>query len=355
MERPTATMLRIGAWCVNQTSSQISRDGETARVEVRTMRLLLCLAEHAGEVVSIDDLLDQVWFDVTVAPDSVYQAVTSLRRLLGDDPKQPTYIATVPRLGYRMVATVSPWRDQSVAQTGALTNVHTSAQANAQTGAQTSSSRAADSKYPTTAKSDAPDAPKKSGPRLRAGFRLAVGAALCLALVVAFLFYGKLANNNHSASPAIAPQPQKSIAVLPFLDLTEEMNQEPFADGMTEELIDKLSKIPGLRVPPPTSSFYFKGKLWPRSHGTPQITIADIAKTLGVAYVLDGSVRKSGARLRVDARLIRADNGYVVWSETYDRPFDDILMVQDDIAGEVTKALRASIEDRPDQKGQSPY
>ena len=128
--------------------------------------------------------------------------------------------------------------------------------------------------------------------------------------------------------------------MLPFLDLTEEMNQEPFADGMTEELIDKLSKIPGLRVPAPTSSFYFKGK---------QIPIADIAKTLGVAYVLDGSVRKSGARLRVAARLIRADNGYVVWSETYDRPLDDILMVQDDIAGEVTKALKASIEARPGQ------
>ena len=176
----------------------------------------------------------------------------------------------------------------------------------------------------------------------------AAGAALCVALVVAFLFHGKVANNNPSASPAIAPQPQKSIAVLPFLDLTEKMNQEHFADGMTEELIDKLSKVPGLRVPAPTSSFYFKGKLWPRSHGTPQITIADIAKTLGVAYVLDGSVRKSAARVRVDARLIRADNGYVVWSETYDRPFDDILMVQDDIAGKVTKALRASIEARPD-------
>jgi transcriptional activator of cad operon len=176
----------------------------------------------------------------------------------------------------------------------------------------------------------------------------AAGAALCLALVVAFLLHNNAANNNHSASPAIVPQPQNSIAVLPFLDLTDEMNQEPFADGMTEELIDKLSKIPGLRVPPPTSSFYFKGKLWPRSHGTPQIAIADIAKTLGVAYVLDGSVRKSGARVRVDARLIRADNGFVVWSESYDRPFDDILMVQDDIAGEVTKALRASIEARPD-------
>jgi TolB-like protein/DNA-binding winged helix-turn-helix (wHTH) protein len=317
-------MLRIGAWCVNPMSGQISRDGETARVEVRTMRLLLCLAEHAGEVVSIDDLLNQVWSEVIVAPDSVYQAVASLRRLLGDDPKQPTYIATVPRLGYRMVATVSPWADQSIAQP--------------------SSSRASGSERPTPAATDAPT----PGPRFRTGFTLAAGAALCLALIVAFLFHGKLANNNQSALPAVTPQPQKSIAVLPFLDLTEEMNQEPFADGMTEELIDELSKIPGLRVPPPTSSFYFKGKLWPRSHGTPQITIADIARTLGVAYVLDGSVRKSGASVRVAARLIRADNGYVVWSETYDRPWHDILMVQDDIAGEVTKALRASIEARPD-------
>src|SRR3979411_328380 len=114
MERPTATMLRIGAWCINPASGQISRNGETARVEVRTMRLLLCLAQHAGEVVSIDDLLDQVWPDVTVAPESVYQAVTSLRRLLGDDPKQPAYIETVPRLGYKLVAAVSPWLQGSI-------------------------------------------------------------------------------------------------------------------------------------------------------------------------------------------------------------------------------------------------
>jgi transcriptional activator of cad operon len=337
MERPTTTILRIGAWCVNPKSSQISRNGETARVEVRTMRLLLCLAEHAGEVVSIDDLLSQVWSDVIVAPDSVYQAVTSLRRLLGDDPKQPTYIETVPRLGYRMVATVSPWADQSVVQTGAPADV--------QMHAPTASSGTSYGEHPTLA---GPDGPKKSGPRRKAGFVWAAGAALCLAVVVAFLFHDKFQSNNPSASPAVTQQPQKSIAVLPFLDLTDDMNQEPFADGMTEELIDKLSKIPGLRVPPPTSSFYFKGKLWPRSHGTPQMTIADIAKTLGVAYVLDGSVRKAGARVRIDARLIRADNGYVIWSEIYDRPFDDILMVQEDIASEVTKALKASIGAKPD-------
>jgi TolB-like protein len=163
---------------------------------------------------------------------------------------------------------------------------------------------------------------------------LGAGAAACLA-VVAFLLYGKIASDHHAAAAA-ARVPQRSVAVLPFLDLTtQEMNEEYFADGMTEELIDKLSKVPGLRVPPPTSSFYFKGK---------QVTVAEIAKSLGVAYVLDGSVRKSDATLRVAARLIRADDGYVVWSETYDRPMGDKLMVQDDIAGEVTKALRASID-----------
>jgi TolB-like protein/DNA-binding winged helix-turn-helix (wHTH) protein len=308
-------MLRIGAWCVNPSSGQISRDGETARLEARTMRLLLSLAEHAGEVVSVDDLLNQVWSGVTVTPDSVYQAVASLRRLLRDDPKQPTYIATVPRLGYRMVATVSPWADQSLAQAG--------------------STQASDGQH----FSPATDA-RTPGRRLRAGFMWSAGAALSVALVVAFLFHGKAANNNRSASPAIAPQPLKSIAVLPFLDLTDKMSHEIFADGMTEELIDKLSKIPGLLVAAPRSSFYLKGK---------RIPLTEIAKSLGVAYLLDGSIRKSGTRMRVAARLIRADTGYVVWSETYDRSLDDILVVQDDIAGEVTKALRASIEARPDR------
>ena len=278
------------------------------------MRVLVCLAEHAGEVVSIEDLLNHVWSDVTVAPDSVYQAVTSLRRVLGDDPKQPTYIETVPRLGYRMVAPVSPWVDQSNGKMDSL--------------------GASDNGHPAPAPSDAP----ARSPRRRTGLLGAAGVAVGLAFVVIFLFYGRLANNKQAASPGNVPPPPKSIAVLPFLDLTDEMSEEPFADGMTEELIDKLSKVPGLQVPPPTSSFYFKGK---------QESIADVARSLGVAYVLDGSVRKAGPRLRVAARLVRADSGYVVWSESYDRPFGDILMVQDDIAGEVTKALKASIEAGP--------
>jgi TolB-like protein/DNA-binding winged helix-turn-helix (wHTH) protein len=293
MDTSPPPVLRIGDWSVDPGTGQMTRGTESIRVEARTLRLLLCLAESAGEVVSIDDLLNKVWSGVIVTPDSVYQAVTALRRLLGDDPKNPTYIATVPRLGYRMIAPVGPWTDRQGSRI---------------------------------------DEPK-SVPHRGTGALLAAGAALCLALVVAFMFYGRGANDRRGAATAAAPQ--RSVAVLPFLDLTtQEMNEEYFADGMTEELIDKLSKIPGLRVPAPTSSFYFKGK---------QVPLADIAKSLAVAYVLDGSVRKSDAALRVAVRLVRADDGYVVWTETYDRPLNDKLRVQDDIAGEVAKALRATI------------
>jgi len=258
------------------------------------MRLLLCLAERPGELVSIDELLTQVWPEVTVSQDSVYQAVASLRRVLGDDPKQPAYIATVPRLGYRMVAPVSEW---------VAAPVDTAVRASDGAGA---------------------------GPGWSRRVAWAVGAVVCLSLAAALLFHGKGASGSLAATHVVPAISQKSIAVLPFLDLTHEMSEEPFADGMTEELIDKLSRIPGLRVPSPTSSFFFKGK---------QIPVADIARSLGVAYVVDGSVRKSGDRVRVAARLVRAETGFVVWSETYDRPFHDRLMLQDDIAGEVAKAL----------------
>ena len=325
MELPATSTIRIGDWCVNPAAGQISRNGEAARVEVRTMRLLLCLAERAGEVVSIDDLLTQVWPEVVVAPDSVYQAVTSLRRLLGDDPKQPVYIETVPRLGYRMVAAVRPWAEEPAGRADG--------------------SRASNGGRIVSGSAEARGHGRSGA---KAGGAGLIAAGICVVVVGALLFLvrGKIGANS-SAYDSIASPPEKSIAVLPFLDLTDAMSEEPFADGMTEELIDKLSKMPELRVPAPTASFYFKGKLWPRSHGGEQVTIAEIAKALGVSYVLDGSVRRSGARVRVDARLVHAGNGYVVWSETYDRPTDDMVMVQESIAGEVTKALRSSMEGRP--------
>jgi TolB-like protein len=131
-----------------------------------------------------------------------------------------------------------------------------------------------------------------------------------------------------------SPVPEKSIAVLPFLDMSEKKDQEYFSDGLSEELIDMLAKIAALHVPARSSSFYFKGK---------NEKLATIAEELHVAHVLEGSVRKSGNQLRITAQLIRADNGYHLWSQTYDRDATDIFKVQDEIAAAVVKALSLSL------------
>ena len=137
-----------------------------------------------------------------------------------------------------------------------------------------------------------------------------------------------------SAQSASAAASEKSIAVLPFVDMSEKRDQEYFSDGLAEELLDLLAKTPGLHVTARTSSFYFKGK---------QATIPEIARTLGVANLLEGSVRKSGKRLRITTQLIRADNAEHLWSETYDRDQEDIFKVQDDIARAVVDKLRMTL------------
>jgi transcriptional activator of cad operon len=160
--------------------------------------------------------------------------------------------------------------------------------------------------------------------------RLGVVAAVVCAVVVAGFALFKLV--------ADSPVAAGSVAVLPFIDLSEGMANEEFADGITEELIDRLNRIPGLRAPAPTSTFFYKNK---------QVKVAEIGRSLGVAFVLDGSVRKSGERVRVAARLIRAADGAVIWADTYDRPWSGILTLQDDIAGEVSRVLERSLARAP--------
>ncbi len=120
--------------------------------------------------------------------------------------------------------------------------------------------------------------------------------------------------------------------------MSEKKDQEYFADGMAEEVIDLLAKVPGLHVPARTSSFYFKGK---------STKIPDVAREIRVAHVLEGSVRRSGNRIRVTAQLVRADTGYYLWSETYDRDIHDVFKVQDDIANSVVQALQITLMGGP--------
>ncbi len=141
-----------------------------------------------------------------------------------------------------------------------------------------------------------------------------------------------------ATSPIPSPSPvsaiaidDKSIAVLPFADMSQAKDQEYMSDGIAEELMNLLTRVPDLKVIARTSSFAFKGQ---------NIEIAEIAKRLNVAHVLEGSVRKSGNTLRITAQLIRTADSTHLWSETYDRPLDDIFMVQDEIAGAIVQALQ---------------
>jgi TolB-like protein len=168
---------------------------------------------------------------------------------------------------------------------------------------------------------------------------LAAGLTMVLlgALLVAFWPVSKSVPQSSVTTPSETKAQsiaEKSIAVLPFTDMSEKHDQEYLADGMAEEILNLLAQAPELLVSARTSSFYFKGK---------QTKIPDIARELGVAHVLEGSIRRSGDHLRVTAQLVRADNGYHLWSETYDRELRDVFKVQDDIANAVVQALQIKL------------
>src|SRR5262245_7988766 len=170
--------------------------------------------------------------------------------------------------------------------------------------------------------------------RWKSARRLAIAAGLIGIATAAFVLLPRWHNRAVSQNVALANVPPKSIAVLPFRNLSEEKDNAFFADGIQEELLNLLSKVPQLQVAARTSSLSFKGK---------PIEIPEIARKLHVANVLEGSVRKSGDQLRITAKLIRAAEGYNLWSETYDRKLDDTFKVQDEIAGEVVKQLKVTL------------
>src|SRR5262249_52046561 len=127
----------------------------------------------------------------------------------------------------------------------------------------------------------------------------------------------------------------RSIAVLPFANMSGDQNQDYFADGMAEELLDTLAKVPQLTVIGRTSSFSFRGR---------NADARVIGQKLGVAHIVEGSVRRSGDRIRISAQLIDAQTGARVWSNTYDRSFGDVLTVQDEIASSIARALQITID-----------
>jgi len=341
-------VLRIGDWRVDPELDELSREGRTIRVEPRTMQLLLYLAARAGRVVDVPQLLDAVWSNVVVTHGSVYQAVAELRRLLGDDREHPSYIENLPRRGYRLIAPVAPWdaahsaapSDSTPAAAGSSPMV------DAPSPAELQSAPAAPHRPATTATDAMAAARPSPAGRLRrnvvlGGIALAAVIVAGIALDAFWRVHHMPVTGGHAAgktevvvTPVRFAPPPHSIAVLPFVNMSGDPSQEYFSDGLTEELLNSLSRINELQVAARTSSFSFQGE---------HPDIATVARKLNVASVLEGSVRRSGRTIRVTAQLNDAVTGFHVWSQTYDRDLGDMLKLQTDIATAVAGALKVTL------------
>ena len=304
---------RIGDLEVDVGKAEVTRGGENIALPKLSFDLLCALVNAAPAIVTNDELLERVWPGLQVSPESVAQRVKLLRSALGDDSQQPRYILGVRGRGYRLIPMV-----EKIAEPKLPGGDATHPPVNA----------------PNATIPDEPTAqsltPKGSNGRPR---RVVTVAAVLIAVGAAVRVGWHSWSSSHNAvQPSTVAMVDKSIAVLPFADMSEKKDQEYFGDGMAEEIIDLLVQSPGLKVIGRTSSFQFKGK---------SEDLRSIAKLLGVAYVLEGSVRKSGDRLRVTAQLVDSRNGTPRWSQTYDRAFNDILKLQDEIATKVVRLVEA--------------
>jgi TolB-like protein/Flp pilus assembly protein TadD len=178
----------------------------------------------------------------------------------------------------------------------------------------------------------APAVPRGLGKRAWIG--IAAAALIVVVGLVALKSRGTAKPAADAAGAASAMSDAKSIAVLPFVNMSSDKEQEYFSDGISEELLNLLARVPGLRVAARTSSFSFKGKA---------VEIPEIARQLRVAHVLEGSVRKAGTQVRITAQLIHAADGYHLWSQTYDRKLDDVFAIQDEIAADVVGQLKVAL------------
>ena len=248
------------------------------KLDPKVMDVLVMLASHAGRVVLREDLLARLWPGAVVTDDVLSRCIYELRRQLsqaGGDEQLKALIETVPKRGYRL--------------NGAISLL-------------------------------APPPAVAAPPRGRRRLWLALAAIPAAAL----LWFGGRALLPPEAATA------SSIAILPFEDMSEAKDQGYLADGIADEIINRLMRTGGLPVIARSSSFAFRG--------TP-VDVSQIARRLKVTHVLEGSVRKSGDRIRISAQLVAAADHALVWSETFDRELDDLFSVQDEIAASVVSAL----------------
>lgn len=299
---------RFDAFEVDTLAHALRRQGARIRLQERPYQILLMLLERAGQVVTRDEMRQRIWpASVVVDFDhGLNNSIARLRETLGDAAGAAQFIETVPRVGYRFVAAVT---------------------------SQSHEAPVAESTMATPAAGPPPSTSGRWSPRRW----LVLAALVLIALLLAALLRPDATDpliGERRATDTITTAP--SIAVMPFVNLSSNPDDEYVSDGLTEEIVTKLGNVRGLRVIARTSAYRYKGKHDP---------VADIARALQVSHLLQGSVRRSGARLRVSAQLVDARVDEHLWSQTFDRDASDILGIQEEIALAVAAALKVSLLD----------
>ncbi|HEX7116120.1 MAG TPA: winged helix-turn-helix domain-containing protein [Steroidobacter sp.] len=297
MDKTTAE-IRFDNWTLRGQPRELLHDGVRVRLQEQSLQILDELLAHPGQVVTREQLIARLWPKRIVDYDSALNAaVRRLRAALGDEAETPRYIETIPRHGYRFIGTVLQQES------------------------------------PASASPEPSATPRSPAGQSRAWW--AAIAALALVAGIGAMVWSVTRERSTVATERAPPQSAPlAIAVLPFVDLSPRQDQQYFSDGLTEELISRLAAELPLRVIARTSSFSFKGQ---------NPDIATVANKLHVTHVIEGSVRKSGARVRITAQLIDAATSSHVWTQTYDRKLDDFVKVQDEIAQAVASALQVAL------------
>ena len=309
---------RIGRWDVYPLRNVVSRADASLRLESKAIQVLMVLARRPGEVVTRRDLLEEVWQDRPVSDEVLSRCVSLLRSTLGDDPKDPAYIQTIPRIGYRLIAAVSPLgehRDDAAAAPAAAAPLEPSP--------------------PEIPQASTPPTAEPARGTGRPGLYLLLAAAI-IALVVILLspYLSWLGEGRHDpATPAATHD--DAIAVLPFRNLSADPDDEYFADGLTDELISRLSDLAGLKVIARTTALAYKGSAE---------DAREVGRRLGVTHLVTGTVKISAARLRVTAQLVETGRGIEVSSQAYDATIADAFSVQRDVSAAIVDALLPTLQ-----------
>jgi TolB-like protein/DNA-binding winged helix-turn-helix (wHTH) protein/Flp pilus assembly protein TadD len=306
---------RFGPFELRCRTRELYKLGTKLKLRAQPFQVLQALLKRSGDVITRGELRELLWPNDTFVDfeHGLNAAISELRGVLIDSATDPRYIETLPKVGYRLKVPIE-----------LVETDEQSSAAKEPAGARLSITSA---KSPTRVAVDVRHVHSHTAKALGRRWLPAAGVAVVGLLVIAYVT--SRGRTEHSARPKI-----KSLAVLPLKNLSGDPTQEYLADGMTEALIGRLAGIHDLRVISHTSVIRFKD---------PQVSAPEIARTLGVDAIVEGSVMREGNRIRVTAQLIRGATDDHFWSETYDRELRDVLALQSDLAQSIAQKVQATV------------